>query len=576
MTVRFERSFFGSDSLVTTIGRGAIGGKAQGLVTVAAAVRDAQQLQRVPGLAVGIPRFTVLTTELFDAFMERNDLWELPWSALRDDRIAAAFLRGELPPRWLGDLRALSEEVRVPLAIRSSSLLEDALFQPFAGVYGTKMIPNHEPSADVRFQGLIRAVKLVWASTFFADARRYRRSVGAPDRDEKMAVIIQEIVGQRRYERFYPTLSGVARSWNYYALGKTRPQDGVVNLALGLGKSIVEGGTTWSYSPARPTAPPPYNGLKDMLRNTQTSFWAVRMTRQASHDPVREDEYLVRGDLAQADYDDMLRFVASTVDPRSGRTVPGTGIRGPRLVDFAPLLRWQELPLNDAIRTLLDICEDKLGTAVEIELAASLDRREGLPAQLGLVQVRPMVVSDEGVSVPNDLLAEERALVASDNVLGHGRRTDIADIVYVRPESFEREHTAEIARELERVNDALVDAGRPYLLVGFGRWGSSDSWAGIPVTWGQIAGARAIVEAPLEGNDPDPSQGSHFFHNVTSFRVSYFTVRSRAPSRIDWAWLAEQPASWSGAHVSHLRLNDPLELRVDGNTGRGVVLRHDR
>lgn len=575
MTVRFERSFFGAESLVTTIGRGAIGGKAQGLVTVAATIRELLPPERFPGVTVGIPRFTVLTTELFDAFMERNKLWELPWSALRDDRIAATFLRGELPPRCLGDLRAISKEVKVPLAVRSSSLLEDALFRPFAGVYGTKMIPNHDPSEDARFQKLAQAIKLVWASTFFADARRYRTSVGAPDRDEKMAVMVQEIVGHRRYDRFYPSLSGVARSWNYYALGRGRPQDGVVDLALGLGKSIVDGGLVWSYSPARPTAPPPYNGLDDMLRNTQTKFWAVRMTRQESHDPIREDEYLAQGDLAQAELDDMLRFVASTVDPRSGRTVPGTGVAGPRLVDFAPLLRWDEVPLNDIIRALLAACEDKLGAAVEIELAATLDRRRGTPCQLGLLQVRPMVVSGEGVEVPSSLLCSDRALVASDNVLGHGRRTDIADVVFVRPESFARERTHEIARELERVNDALVRAGRPYLLIGFGRWGTSDSWAGIPVSWGQIAGARVIVEAPLEGVEPDPSQGSHFFHNVTSFQVAYFTMRSRAPCALDWCWLESQPTVSRGDHVSHLRLPDPLEVRVDGNTGRGVILRHD-
>jgi hypothetical protein len=574
MTLRFERSFFGSESLVTTIGQGAIGGKAQGLVTVASTVREAMPPERFPGVTVGIPRFTVLTTELFDAFMERNELWELPWSALRDDRIAAAFLRGELPPCWLGDLRAISDEVKVPLAVRSSSLLEDALFRPFAGVYGTKMIPNHDPSPDVRFQKLVQAIKLVWASTFYADARRYRVSVGAPDRDEKMAVMIQEIVGHRRYDRFYPSLSGVARSWNYYALGRGRPQDGVVDLALGLGKTIVDGGQVWSYSPARPTAPPPFNGLNDMLRNTQTSFWAVRMSKQESHDPIREDEYLVRGDLAQAEYDDMLRFVASTVDLRSGRTVPGTGVAGARLLDFAPLLRWGEVPLNDSIQALLSACEQKLGTAVEIELAATLDRRQGTPAALGLLQVRPMVVSGEGVDVPAELLSRELAVVASDSVLGHGRRADITDIVFVRPSDFVRERTHAIALELERVNEELVRAQRPYLLIGFGRWGTSDPWAGIPVSWGQIAGARVIVEAPLTGVDPDPSQGSHFFHNVTSFRVTYFTVRSRKPCNLDWRWLEAQPTVSRGEHVSHIRLPDPLEVRVDGNTGRGVILRH--
>ncbi len=575
MNERFERSFFGASSMVTTIGRGAIGGKAQGLVSVAASVASGLTPDRFPGVAVDIPRFTVLTSEVFEAFMDRNDLWELPWSALRDDRIAAMFQCGELPPRWIGDLRAIGREVKLPLAVRSSSLLEDALFRPFAGVYGTKMIPNHEPSEDERFQRLVQAIKLVWASTFFADARRYRSSLGIPDQDERMAVMIQEVVGERRGQRFYPTLSGVARSWNYYALGRGKPEDGVVDLALGLGRSIVDGGKVWSYSPARPWAPPPFNDLRDKLAHTQTSFWAVRMARQESHDPLREDEYLVRAGLEQAEYDDTLRFVASTVDHRSGRVIPGVGARGPRLLDFAPLLRWEELPLNDVIRALLESCEDKLGTAVEIELAAILDRRSAAPARISLLQVRPMVASGAGVAVPRSTMDSTRALVACDSVLGHGHRSDLADVVFVRRSAYERGRSHEIAREIEAINDTLVAQRRPYLLIGFGRWGTSDPWAGIPVTWGQIAGARAIVESPLEGVDPDPSQGSHFFHNVTSFQVAYFTQRDRAPNRVDWSWLESRQPAHRGRWVSHLRLSDPLELRVDGNTGRGVILRHD-
>ena len=355
---------------------------------------------------------------------------------------------------------------------------------------------------------------------------------------------------------------------------KMKPEEGIVHLALGLGRTIVDGGLVWSYSPARPTAPPPYNGLGDMLRNTQTAFWAVRMARLESHDPVRADEYLVQGDLALAEYDDMLRFVASVVDLPSGRMVPARGQPGPRLLDFAPLLRWGSIPLNDLIRALLAACEDKLGMAVEIELAGNLHRREAIPAYLGLLQVRPMVVSHEGVDVPEQLLASPLAVVASDSVLGHGRRTDIADIVFLRPADFHRGRTAQVARELEQVDAVLTAGRRPYLLVGFGRWGTSDPWAGVPVTWGQIAGARVIVEAPLEGVDSDPSQGSHFFHNVTSFQVAYFTMRSRAPCAVDWEWLEAQPTLWRGRYVSHLRLSDPLDVRVDGKSGRGVILRH--
>ncbi|MFH1469456.1 MAG: PEP/pyruvate-binding domain-containing protein [Pseudomonadota bacterium] len=574
MTERFDRSFFGAGSLITRIGAGALGGKAQGLATVCEAIAAGLPPERFPGVTVDIPRFTVLTTAVFEAFMEANALWGPATSGLPDDRVAHLFQRAEFPARWVGDLRALAREIRAPLAVRSSSLLEDAMFRPFAGVYGTKMIPNHQPSEDERFRRLLEAVKYVWASTFFADARRYRAAVGAADGDERMAVMIQEVVGQRHGERFYPDLSAVGRSWNCYACEGMLPEEGVVDLALGLGKTIVGGGRAWSYSPAAPGRPPPFNNQRDMLQNTQRTFWAVRMSNPAQHDPLREDEYLVEAGFEEADYDGTLRFVASTLDASTGRLVPGVGIRGARLLDFAPLLKIADIPLNDVLRALLGACSDLLGCPVEIELAATFEPRAGLPARVGLLQVRPQVAPGEGETVPPELLESPEAVIASPRVLGHGRRGDLQDIILVRPEVFDRARSREIALEVEAANARLVAAGRPYVLIGPGRWGTSDEWFGLPVTWGQIAGARVIVETPLEGADSDPSQGSHFFHNVTSFQVAYFTLRASPGYRLDLDWLLSRPAAWESPFVRHIHLAEPLALCVDGRSGRGVLLRH--
>ena len=300
-----------------------------------------------------------------------------------DQRVAHAFLRAELPAELVGDLRALVEQVHVPLAVRSSSLLEDALAHPFAGVYATKMIPNDQLDTDTRFRKLVEAVKFVYASTFFREAREYQRSVGVGPRDEKMAVVVQEVVGKRCGPRFYPALSGVARSYNYYPSGRARPEDGVVNLALGLGKTIVDGGVSWAYSPAHPKAPPPYSSIRDLLKNTQTSFWAIDMAGARPYHPLREAEFLHAGTLQEAEDDETLRFLASTYDARSDRLTPGLQETGPRVLDFSPLLVHSQVPLNACLRAVLAAAEEVAGGAAEIEFAVNLDRRRGVPACAG-------------------------------------------------------------------------------------------------------------------------------------------------------------------------------------------------
>lgn len=567
----FRRVFFGSADRLTRIGEGELGGKAEGLRFMHEALARRLPEGRLAEFLVEVPTLTVLPTGVFDRFMAQNRLDAVVLEESADDRLALAFQRSDLPPDLLGDLRALVEQVRTPLAIRSSSRLEDALRHPFAGVYVTKMIPNNQPDADTRFRRLAEAVKLVFASTYFRGARLYRARTGHADAEERMAVIIQEVVGRRHFDRFYPDVSGVARSYNFYRYGRARPEEGVVVLALGLGKTIVDGGLAWAYSPRHPRAVPPVASPRDLLRWTQTEFWAVNMGRPPAYDPLTDTEYLVRGGLEDAAFDDTLRLVASTYDPASDRLVPGTGRDGPRAVTFAPLLDLEIFHVNEAVRGLLALAEEAIGGPVEVEFAATLDERAAVPARLGFLQVRPLAVPAAAAELAEAEAARERVLVASDTTLGHGRDAAVRDIVYVKPEAFEVRHSAAIAREVEALNRMLVQAGRPYVLIGFGRWGTAEPWLGIPVAWNDVCGARALVEAQAAVLPVEPSQGSHFFHNLASFEVMYFAVSSTGT--LDWAWLAAQPAAAERRFVRHVALDRPLTIAVDGRTGCGLILK---
>lgn len=569
---QFDRSFFESSERFTCIGRGQIGGKASGLLFIKDKIIGKLNDDTDVRIRVDIPTLTVLTTELFDLFMERNNLFDIACSDMSDARIADAFIRADFPAEYTGDLMALISRVKRPLAVRSSSMLEDAMYRPFAGVYATKMIPNNQFETAERFHRLIEAVKLVYASTFFKEAKEYIRRTGEEIRHEKMAVVIQEVVGDRYGDRFYPVISGVARSHNFYPTGRGRAEDGVVNLALGLGKTIVDGGINWSYSPKDPRRTPPFGSVRDVLKLTQNTFWAVNMGKPPAYDPLKETEYMLQADLTSAEEDNTLRHVASTYLADSDRLTPTIEAKGPRVLDFAPVLRLTTLPLNDVIRSVLSCCRDAVGEEVEIEFAVSIDPRNENPAGLGLLQVRPMVVSGETVTVADKDWAAPDLLLASDSVLGNGAIDTICDIVYVRPERFERKDTPQIAADIEQVNRRLVESGRQCLLIGFGRWGSSDPWLGIPVNWSQISSARVIVEARLPQINIDFSQGSHFFHNLTSFQVLYFTIAdSSDSSRICWDWLSSQECVSETELIRHIQTKMPLRVKVDGRSGRGIV-----
>lgn len=568
----FDRRFWDGAFECTQIGSGTLGGKAAGLACIKDLLAEQIDPASFPDVEINVPTMAVIATDCFDQFIRQNRLDGLPFEEMRDDRIAHAFQKADLPVELLGDLRALIEQVKFPLAVRSSSLLEDAQDRPFAGVYRTKMIPNNQFDPDTRFRRLVEAIKLVYASTYFRGARDYRAAGGARA-EEKMAVILQEIVGQRRGNRFYPDISGVARSYNFYAVRPARSEEGVVTLALGLGKTIVDGGIAWTFSPAYPRKPPPYASVQELLKGTQTEFWAVNMGAPPPYDPVSETEYLVRANLADAEADEALYFLASTYDSQSDRVVRGIGIQGPRILTFAPLLVEERFPLSNLLKTLLNGAERAVNAKVEIEFAITFQRHRGERprARLGFLQVRPMAVSDEMVNVRVEDLSDPRAIVASDMVMGNGVVDELRDIVFVRPEKFSSLNTSAIAQQVEAINRELLHEHRPYLLIGFGRWGSSQPSLGIPVDWCQISGARAIVEATLPEMNVELSQGSHFFHNLTSFRASYFMVWHDGRLGINWDWLNQQPVISETEFVRHVRPAQPISVRVDGRTARGMI-----
>ena len=563
---RFSEKFFESGEPITCLGGGEFGGKANGLVFINDLLNSKFDSEEFPNIQVNVPTMTVIPTDVFDEFMRKNDLYKIADSGLPDDRIALTFQKAELPFGILGDLRTLISNVKSPLAIRSSSMLEDAIHEPFAGIYSTKMTPNNQSDIDTRFNKLIEAIKLVYASVYFKSARDYMAATSHKIEEEKMAVIIQEIVGQRHGDHYYPEVSGVARSYNFYPFGNAKPENGVVNLAFGLGKTIVDGGISWVFSPALPKESPPYGSIGEILKQTQTEFWNVNMGKPPAYDPINETEFMNRENIVTAEPDDTLRFVASTYVADSGRISIGVGSQGPRVINFAYLLVLNDIPINKLIKTLLSLCEEALNTPVEIEFAITFN-----PTRFGFLQVRPMVVSSDEITVVDEDMTGDNILIASKNVLGNGINNNIEDIVYVNPEIFETKFTPQIAEELEQINKELVNQHRPYLLIGFGRWGSSDPWLGIPVNWGQVSGAKAIVETALENLNVEFSQGSHFFHNLTSFNVSYFSVKISDPYKIDWEWLRKQHLEKETKFVRHVSLAAPLIVKVDGRSGRGSI-----
>lgn len=566
----FDPARFDANSHFVRIGGGSLGGKGRGLAFTHELLTRHEIEGYFPGLRLVVPSTAVLGAEVFDRFLEQNDLLAFALREEDDAALTRRFLAGKMPKEVVGDLAAFLDCVDYPLAVRSSSLLEDSHLQPFAGVYSTLMLPNVDRDRAVRLRQLVDAVKFIYASTFFRAAKAYIASTSNRMEEEKMAVVVQRIVGKRCEQYVYPHVSGVAASVNYYPVHPLRPEDGIASIALGLGKTVVEGERTLRFAPGRPECLPWFSSAADVLRNAQRSFWALDLS--APVDFTRPESNLARLDLDVAERHGMLWPVASTYSREDDSVVDGVSREGVRLVTCAPLLKGHVGAFAEPIQLLTELGSRALSGPVEIEFAMNLEPEPGEPRDFTFLQIRPLPVVDMGEEHGLAGFDPVEVLVRSRNALGHGRIADVRDVVAVRRDAFQRERTLEVAAEVGRMNERLVAEGRPYLLIGPGRWGSSDRWLGIPVTWSQISGARVILERDLSDVVVEPSQGTHFFQNMTSYGVGYLHVHEREGGFLDDAWLESQPAEET-RWLRHVRLAEPLEVLIDGRRREGVVLK---
>ena len=508
---------------------------------------------------------------MFDEFLEYIGLRDFALADNPDEEIAQRFLDAPLPRGPIANLRSFLERVKYPLAIRSSSLLEDSISQPFAGVYQTFMLANNDPVLDTRWLQLSNALKRVFASAFTKQAKGYLEMTAFRLEEEKMAVMVQELVGSQHGDRFYPDFAGVARSYNFYPEPGHAAEDGIVAVALGLGTQVVGGGLSLTFSPRYPRQVYSFSNVEDALNTSQRSFAALDLDRESHRSGVaRISTY----PLDVAEEDGTLSLVGSTYSPENHVVTDGIARAGVRLVSFAQVLKHGAFPLAEIVGELLERCAEGTGAPVEIEFAGSLSERAGRRPRLAFLQLRPLALSKEEAQVEIGEVAEADLLCRTTRVLGNGVVSDLTDVVVVDLERFDRQRTPEVALEVARFDAVLRQAGRPYLLVGPGRWGSSDPKLGVPVGWHQISGSRAIVEAGFEDVRVAPSQGTHFFQNLSSCNVGYFTVNPESgEGQLDWRWLWEQPAEEEGTFVRRLRLGSPMILKMSGRTGEGVILK---
>lgn len=566
----FDRMKFDAYSHFARIGEGSLGGKGRGLAFLDNIIKTHPEFNSLEGATVQIPRTVVLCTDVFDQFMEQNNLYQIALSDASDDDILRHFLRAQLPDSLIADFFTFFEAVKSPIAIRSSSLLEDAHYQPFAGIYSTYMIPYLDDKYAM-LEMLACAIKGVYASVYYRDSKAYMTATSNVIDQEKMAVILQEVVGKQFDGRYYPNISGVLRSLNYYPIGDERAEDGIASLALGLGKYIVDGGQTLRVSPYHPHQVLQTSELETALRETQTRFYALD-TRHVSNDFKVDDGFnILNLKVKEAERDNSLNFIASTYDPYDQVIRDGLYEGGRKVISFAGVLQQGVFPLPELLQMSMRFGAEAMRRPVEIEFACNLNAdRTG---SLYLLQIRPIV--DQKQMLDEDLAAipDDRCLLRSHNSLGHGVTEDVTDVVYVKTDDrFSAANNPTIAREIEKLNKEYLDRGTNYVLVGPGRWGSSDSWLGIPVKWPHISAARVIVEVALKNYRVDPSQGTHFFQNLTSFGVGYFTIdENRNDGSFHKAALDAMPAVEETEYVRVVRFEKGLRIMMDGKKGEGVI-----
>ncbi|MGA2359278.1 MAG: PEP/pyruvate-binding domain-containing protein, partial [Terriglobales bacterium] len=573
-------TFKPSESSFLRIGSGSLGGKARGLAFVRHLLRKSRMTRRFPGVRISVPPAVVLATDVFDQFVAENNLLDFALRCEDDAEIQRKFLAAPLSTSLSQDLKAFLAEVSHPLAVRSSSLLEDSQYQPFTGVYETFMLGNQQADPDDRLAALSEAIRRVYASMFSRHAKAYVRATPYRLEEEKMAVILQQVVGTRFGERFYPDFSGVVRSRNFYPVPPMTFEDGIAAVALGLGRAVVDGGKCLTFCPRYPRNLVQFSSVEDILANSQSEFWGLELNGSAEGRPGHWHER--RFGLDAAESDGTLRAVASTYSKDNHAVYDGVSRPGSRIVTFAPMLKHGTFPLAEILDDLVRAGEDALGNAVEIEFAVrlpqqaeSMDRQPtGQAAEFGFLQIRPLTLARDTEDLALDDVRPEQLICQSSKVLGNGRIDNLHDVVVVDSQRFERSRSQEVATAVARFNRLLNEENRPYLLIGVGRWGSTEPWLGIPVEWDEISGARVIVEAGFRDFRVTPSQGSHFFQNLTAFQIGYFTVNPDAgEGSVDWQWLAEQPVVEEQGCVRHLQFAEPIRVLMNSRTSQGVIFK---
>lgn len=569
----FQKDRFDQYSNFARIGNGSLGGKGRGLAFIDSMIKRNTQLDEFDGVQITVPKTLVLCTDVFLEFMESNQLYPIALSDASDEEILKEFLAARLPQSVREDLNAFLNVIKAPLAVRSSSLLEDSHYQPFAGIYSTYMVPYDENDFERMYPNVCQAVKAVYASVYYKASKAYMRATQNVIDEEKMAVVLQEICGQSYGSRYYPSFSGVVRSLNYYPIGEEKAEDGIANVAMGLGKYIVDGGMTLRFSPKHPHHVLQTSTLDFALRETQTYFYALDQSKKDFVPEVDDSFNLLKVSVRDAEQDGSLRLLASTYDVYDQVLYDGIYDGGRKVITFANILQHNAFPLAEILQEVLRISQMEMGRPVEIEFAVNLDYNQNT-SYFYLLQIRPIVDTKEVISEEVGTIPKENLVISSENALGHGIDNSVYDIIYVKPEIFNPSYNQMIAYEVEKLNEKMQKENRHYVLVGPGRWGSNDTWLGIPVKWPHISNARVIVESGLSNYRIEPSQGTHFFQNLTSFGVSYLTINPyNNDGFYDLDYLNSLPVHEETTYLRHVRFKKPIVIKVDGRKSLGVILK---
>jgi hypothetical protein len=568
--VNFEESSVIDETNVVSLAGGSLGGKGRGLAFVNTLIYAFELGRLIPGISIKNPITAVIGTDEFDMFMDRNRLWDVVKNENDYPALQNKFLQANLSHNLEKELRVFLKHIDRPVAVRSSSLFEDSMSQPFSGIFGTYLLPNNNPVFDVRLKQLLDAIKLVFASIYSRSAKTYFEAINYKIEQEKMAIVIQEVVGKRHDNAYYPHISGTAQSFNFYPVAHMTPQDGFAVLAVGLGQYVVEGEKAYRFSPSYPLLD--IISQKDQFKDSQVHLYAVDMNKKDLNLLEGEFAGLVKLDVSDAERHGTLRHSASAYNPDNDTIIPGLDTAGPRVVNFANILRYNYIPLANTLKVILDVVKEAFGTPVEIEFAVDLTKDKDGNASFYLLQIKPLVGSGAGYNIDPGSIVQEDVVLFTRKSMGNGLVDTITDVVYLEPSRFSNLLTEKMAVEIEKINYKMLREGRQYILIGPGRWGTRDKFIGIPVVWPQISNARVIVEVGIPDFHLDASLGSHFFHNVTSMNVGYFSLNtSTMDGFISWDMLHRQTVVEEGEYFRHVRFEKPLDIRMDGKNRMAVV-----